>query len=67
MTQSTTACVVSSSTNVVENIIVWSDSWEPPEGFYVVVSSKGAIGDTWDRNAAKFIRPEIVQVESTVP
>jgi hypothetical protein len=51
------ACVINSETNIVENVIVLGGTWIAPEGFYLVVSSEGAIGYSFDKATGKFSNP----------
>ena len=56
------ACIVSKQTNVVENVIVLGTPWMAPEGFYLVVSETGAIGDVYDKNTATFIKTDLAKL-----
>lgn len=52
------ACVINSETNIVENVIVLGGTWIAPEGYYLVVSDIGAIGDVFDKDTGVFVKAE---------
>jgi len=51
------ACVINNETNIVENAIVLGGTWIAPEGFYLVVSDKGGIGDHFNKATGEFFSP----------
>lgn len=52
------ACIINSETNIVENVIVIGGTWIAPDGYYLVVSNNGAIGNVFDKDTATFVKIE---------
>lgn len=52
------ACIINKATNVVENVIVVGTPWMAPEGFYMVVSDTGAMGDVYNKDTGQFEKPQ---------
>jgi hypothetical protein len=53
--------VISSSTNIVENAIIWDGvtPWTPPAGCYTVPIGSSGAGIGWSYINGAFVAPEI--------
>ncbi len=50
--------IINSSSLLVTNVCEWDGAeWLPPFGTFVVETSEGSIGDTYDPLSNSFIRP----------